>query len=61
MKKININALTIEEFVALLKKAGSTTITIEEINADIASGAPVNSDGTIHLFEYVAWLLRGVQ
>ena len=59
MKKINMKALTIEEFVALLKKAGSTTITIEKINAEIASGAPVNPDGTINLFEYVAWLLMG--
>ena len=35
MKKINMKALTIEEFVALLKKAGSTTITIEEIRITV--------------------------
>ena len=30
----------------------------ETIARDIASGAPVNADGTLHFLHYVAWLLK---
>lgn len=35
-------------------------IPIEWIRADIARGAPANSDETMSLVEYTAWLVREV-
>jgi hypothetical protein len=28
------------------------------LRADLAAGAPVNPDGTLHLVRYAAWLVR---
>jgi hypothetical protein len=52
--------LTIPDAVAVLRKAGSQHITEEALRADLAAGAPVNPDGTIHLLHYVAWLAKEV-
>ena len=43
---------------ALLKKAGSRTITEDVLTADIEAGCPVNDDGTLSLYDYVAWLVK---
>ena len=40
---IKLTALTIPQMVSLLKKAGSRT---------------VNDDGTLSLYDYVAWLVK---
>jgi hypothetical protein len=55
-KPLNPAALSIEELAALLTKAGSRTIPIEQVRRDQAAGAPTNADGTIHLVHYTAWL-----
>ncbi len=54
-----IAKLTKDEVVRLLKGQGSRTITEETLAADIASGAPLNEDGTVNLIEYAAWILKG--
>jgi hypothetical protein len=58
-KSMKISAITLVKLVELLRKSGSRKASIETINADIADGAPVNSDGTINLIEYTAWLVAG--
>lgn len=58
MKRINLVALTKEQLIELLTKVGSSTISAESLEADIAQGAPVNEDGTINLIHYAAWLIR---
>jgi len=55
----NPMALPKETLVQALKLAGSRTITIEQINADIAAGAPMNEDGTMNILAYTAWILKG--
>jgi hypothetical protein len=59
MAENNPEALKKETLVEALRRAGSRTITLESIEADIAAGAPVNSDGTMNIIVYLAWILRG--
>ena len=51
---LKITALQPEVLVRLLKQAGSRPASPEIIAADLASGAPQNPDGTIHLLEQSA-------
>lgn len=55
--EITLTALTPDQLVAILTKAGSESSSIERLNLDLQSGAPVNSDGTINLIYYMAWLV----
>ena len=53
---INPLALSIADSAHLLTKAGARQIRVEQIEADVAAGAPTNPDGTINLVTYAAWL-----
>lgn len=55
---INPLALEISDAAKLLSKAGGRLIRAEQIEADVAAGAPHNGDGTINLVTYAAWLAR---
>ena len=55
--ELKITALNIETIVELFGKSGGN-VTAEMIEADIASGAPTNPDGTINLVSYAAWLIK---
>lgn len=55
--EISLTALTPEQLVDFMKKAGAGSSSIERLNLDIQSGAPVNADGTINLIHYMAWLI----
>ncbi|WP_437226036.1 hypothetical protein SH661x_004372 [Planctomicrobium sp. SH661] len=55
---INPLALPIPAAAQLLSKAGARQIRVEQIEADVAAGAPTNGDGTINLVMYSAWLSR---
>jgi len=55
---LNPNALTPADAARLLTKAGGQAVPLEMIQADLAAGAPRNSDGTINLVHYAAWLVR---
>ena len=59
-KQLNPLALSRENLVTLLKKAGFRDMTAEMLQEDIDSGVPVNADGTISLIKYMAWLIREV-
>jgi hypothetical protein len=56
--RINPLALAISDAAKLLSKAGGRVIGAEQIEADVAAGAPTNGDGTINLVTYTAWLSR---
>ena len=56
--QIRLTSLTKEALVRLLRNAGSSTVSAETLEADIAEGAPVNTDGTVSLVEYAAWLCK---
>lgn len=51
-------AMPVDQVATLLRHAGSQYASPEAIRADIATGAPVNRDGTINLVAYAAWLVR---
>ena len=48
--------LEVPDLLALLRKAGARHISEKALRADLAAGAPVNSDGTVNLVHYAAWL-----
>ena len=56
---LHIANLTKDELVQLLSRTGSRTMTAEQLEADIAAGAPLNENGTINLMAYAAWILKG--
>ena len=55
----NPTALPKDLVVRALEMAGSRTVTLEQLEADIEAGAPVNEDGTVNIIAYAAWMLRG--
>lgn len=59
MERNNPMALPKELVVRALTLAGSRTITLESLEADIAAGAPLNEDGTMNIIAYAAWILKG--
>ena len=50
--------MTIDQAAKLLSAAAKLRIPIEQIAADMNAGAPQNSDGTINLVHYAAWLVK---
>ena len=59
MAENNPTALSKDTLVRALKLAGSRTISQEQLEADIAAGAPVNEDGSMNIIAYAAWILKG--
>jgi hypothetical protein len=55
---LNPNALSVATVARLLSKVSGERVTEEMIQADLAAGAPVNTDGTINLVHYAAWLVK---
>jgi DNA integrity scanning protein DisA with diadenylate cyclase activity len=56
--QLKITAISVSDLVKLLKQAGSRHVSEAAIQKDIDAGAPVNSDGTINLINYTAYLLK---
>lgn len=54
--KKSIDAMTLEDLVETLRKAGSKTVTVALIQKMIAGGAPQNPDGTIPFVKFTAYL-----
>jgi hypothetical protein len=52
--------LTLADAAQLLSRVGGQPVSVSMIQADLASGAPVNADGTLNLVHYAAWLVREV-
>jgi len=57
-EQLNPLALSPEDAVRLLSRAGCRIMTMEMLQMDIDAGMPVNDDGTINLVGYMAWLTR---
>lgn len=51
-------ALSVRDAARLLSRTGGQPISAEMLEADIASGAPTNPEGTLNLVHYAAWLVR---
>jgi hypothetical protein len=55
---VSLNALSVATVARLLSMVGGERVTEEMIRADLAAGAPANTDGTINLVHYAAWLVK---
>jgi hypothetical protein len=55
---LNPNALSVGDAARLLARVGGWPVTEDMLEDDIGSGAPQNSDGTINLVHYGAWLVK---
>ena len=56
--RINPQSLSPTDLARMLSSAGTRLITPEQIEADLAAGAPRNADGTVNILFYTAWLTR---
>jgi hypothetical protein len=54
---IDPTRLTVEQAARLLTSAYRQQVSIANIETDVQAGAPTNTDGTINLVHYAAWLL----
>jgi hypothetical protein len=55
---IDPNRLSVEQAAKLLSAAAKIRIPEEQIADDIEAGAPCNTDGTLNLLHYAAWILK---
>jgi hypothetical protein len=53
---LNPAALALADAARLLAKVGGTGVTEANVRDDVAAGAPTNTDGTINLVHYAAWV-----
>jgi hypothetical protein len=53
----NPNAMSKADLARMLSRVGNWPITVDMIEADVANGAPSNSDGSMSLIHYGAWLV----
>lgn len=58
MPENNREHVSKEDFVTAMRRSGSRTMTLERLEADIAAGAPVNTDGTVNILKYIAWIVK---
>jgi len=56
---MNPAALTQAQLITVLAAAGGKS-SAEDLQQDLAAGAPANPDGTIHLVHFTAWLASQV-
>jgi hypothetical protein len=54
----NPNAMSKADLARMLSRVGNWPISVEMIEADVANGAPSNSDGSMSLINYTAWLVK---
>src|SRR5262245_43412944 len=57
---LNPTSLSVPDVARLLTRVGGQSISVQMIEADLASGAPANGDGTLNIVQYAAWLVRGM-
>ena len=57
-KNINPMAIPVEQAARLLSTLARRQVSAYQIEGDIQAGAPTNTDGTINLLHYAAWLLK---
>ena len=58
MSRLNPAALPVADAARVLTRLGGKSVTEMMLRADIDAGAPVNSDGTLNLVHYAAWLVK---
>lgn len=52
----DIKHISLEDMVKLINGSGAKKYSMEVLQDDIKKGFPLNEDGTINFFDYMAWL-----
>jgi len=55
--RLNPAAMPIEDAARVLGKLGGRPVTSDMLESDLEEGAPRNTDGSINLVHYAAWLV----
>ena len=55
---IDPNRLSLDQAAKLLSAAGKIQVTARQLAEDIEAGAPHNSDGTINVVHFAAWMVK---
>jgi hypothetical protein len=55
---LNPAALAVADAARVLSRLGGQQIPEAALRGDVDAGAPTNSDGTINLVHYAAWLVK---
>ena len=56
----NPNAMSKADLARMLSRVGNWPITVTMIETDVVNGAPSNSDGSMNLIQYTAWLVKAM-
>jgi len=56
--QLSPTALPLADAARLLSRTGGQPVTEAMLQADVDAGAPTNSDGTLNLVHYAAWLVK---
>lgn len=56
--KVNVQALSLADAARMLTALAGEPVPVNNIEADVADGAPTNADGTINLVHYAAWIAK---
>ncbi len=57
---LNPLALSQEDVIKLLNRAGCRIMTMEMLQNDIDAGMPINANGTVNLVKYMAWMIKEI-
>lgn len=57
---LNPLALSQEDVIKLLNRAGCRIMTMEMLQNDIDTGMPINANGTVNLVKYMAWMIKEI-
>ncbi|MGW8256626.1 MAG: hypothetical protein ACWGMZ_03980 [Thermoguttaceae bacterium] len=55
---MNPQSLRLEDLARILTMSGPKPVTVEMIQKDVDAGTPLNTDGTMNLVSYGAWLVK---
>ena len=56
--QLKFTALPPEKVVEILARSGCRDMTMQKLERDISAGLPLNGDGTVNFFEYMAWMVK---
>ena len=59
-RQLSPTSMTLTDAAKLLTAVGGSAVTEEMLREDMGLGAPSNSDGTLNIVHYAAWLVREV-
>ena len=56
--QLKLTALPPEKVVEILTRSGFRDMTMQKLERDISAGLPLNGDGTLNSFKYMAWMVK---